>query len=258
MNLNNKKTIVVKIGGSVIYDKNKNRVRYELIYDLLHRIYHHHRGKKIIVFGCGDKFHKYVYNNDLTDKPIDPEKNLPKRIEAFFIIYKKIDHFLNLLNNCFRRMYTPLHPAHLFIKNSIGSSSHEIIWFNKSLFGSVENPITSGGVVLDRKLLFSAISSDTIAAYLATVCTASKLILVSDVDGVYSSPHNGYLLHTVSISEIIKNKKYHIEGGMYDKLRRISFAVCKKIPTYIINGYAPERIEKIIQGEQTISTRIIP
>ena len=254
--MNNTKAIVVKIGGSVIY--NKNRVKHKLVYDLLRRIDYHHKGKKIIVFGCGNELHKYVYNNDLTDKPIDPDKNLPKRIGAFFSIYKKIDCLLENINNHFGKIYTPLHPAHLFIKNSVGGSSHEIIWFNKSLFSSVKNPITSGGVVLDRKLLFSAISSDTIAAYLATVSTASKLILVSDVDGVYSSAHDGYLLHTVSISEIMENKKYCISGGMYDKLRRISFAVLKEIPTYIVNGYVPERIEKIIQGKQTICTRIIP
>ena len=52
--MNNKEVIVVKIGGSVIYDK--NRVRYELIYDLLHRIYHHHRGKKLLCLDVAINF----------------------------------------------------------------------------------------------------------------------------------------------------------------------------------------------------------
>lgn len=254
-----KQTLVIKIGGSIILNR-KNCLRETLIKDLF-KIFSISNTRKIIVVGCGDDLHRLTYYYNLTDKPEmrDGEVlDMNKRIEGFFELYQSVERNLSAIVNLIPpRFQKPeaIHPAKLFIKGSKGSvKSHEIIWFNRKLFEKSQYLLTNGGIVLDENILISAISSDTIAAYSATVCRADRMFLLSDVDGVYTDPTEGKLLKTVSLSEI---QNYKINGGMKDKLRRIKLAINEKIPTFIINGNYPKRIsEALTKGKTDISSEI--
>ena len=96
--------------------------------------------------------------------------------------------------------------------------------------------MTSGGIVLDKEIIFSAISSDTIAAYLAKTLEASKLILLTDVDGVYNRDSPGKLINNLSLTRVRWKDYQFIIGDMEAKIRRISSAVDAGIETYIANG----------------------
>lgn len=255
-----KEIIVIKIGGSVIFDKD-NVLNKSLIKQLF-KIFSLSGASKMVVIGCGEKLHKLTYKYNLTDKPEIKDGSIAKfseRIEGFFKLYKVVDKNLleiaNLIPNSTRPK--PVHPACLFIKTSKGSiKSHEITWFNQGLFDRTKYPMTSGGIVLDGNILVSAISSDTIASYLAKTYGVNKMILLSDVDGVYNNINGGELLREVSLKKI---RNYKIIGGMSSKLRRIKSAVDEGIPTAIINGNFPERIwEVLLKGKTEIYSEILP
>lgn len=255
-----REVIVIKIGGSVVLDK-RDRLKTKLVKELF-KVFSISSTRKIIVVGCGSSLHSLTYHYNLIDKPEVKYKHVARmgmRIRGFFELYKLVeDNLLSIVKSIPSKSGRPdaLPPAWLFIKNSKGSTkTHEVVWFNRKLLEKSRYPLTSGGVVLDKNVLVSAISSDTIAAYLATTCGAKRMFLLTDVDGVYTEFPGGKLLEKVHLDAI---KNYKIEGGMKDKLRRIKLAIDKKIPTFLINGNYPQRIkEALIKGETEICSEIL-
>ena len=251
---------VIKIGGSIIFDQNGD-INKNLVSELF-KIFSFLETRKIVVIGCGRKLHELTYKYNLTDKPERKKgeiMGLGERLSGFFEIYKAIEKNLLEIANFVPEFERPLiiHPANLFIKKSEGSKGrHEIVWLDERVFDNTHYLLTSGGIVLDQKIFVSAISSDTIASYLAKKYGANKMILLSDVDGVYSNINGGELLREVSLKKI---RNYKVIGGMSSKLRRIKLAVNEGIPTVIINGNFPERIrEVLLKGKTKICSEILP
>lgn len=255
-----KSLTVIKIGGSIIFNQ-KGDINKNLINELF-KILSLLKTPKIVVLGCGKKLHNLTYKYNLTDKPENrggKVVGLSERLAGFFEIYKTIEKNLLEIANLAPEFERPLpiHPANLFVKKSEGSKDrHEIVWLNEEVCDTTHYLLTSGGIVLDQKILVSAISSDTIASYLAKTYGANKMILLSDVDGVYSNINRGELLKEVSLKKI---RNYKIIGGMSSKLRRIKLAVNEGIPTVIINGNFSERIrEVLLKGKTEICSEIVP
>jgi len=93
------------------------------------------------------------------------------------------------------------------------------------------------------------VTSDTLSAYIAALLKAEKLILVKDVDGIYDK--KGEILKVVSLNWLKKNK------SCLDKFfPRIIAKV--KIESYVVNGFHPDRIEKILSGKKPLCTIIKP
>lgn len=213
--------------------------------------------------GCGANMHQRTVDANLTDRPLKDNLGrecLPeRRIKEFFSLYQDIAIVLNgLAAFGVNRRLKPMHPAHTFIKSSGGASeNHEIVWFNKSSFNVQANstPLTSGGVVLDREILFSAISSDTIAAFLACQFHASRLLLLTSTKGIYPSIENP---DTVPEISIVDSNAYAVSGGMKDKLRRIKPAVEMGIPTFIASGQLDLAREILLEENCLNCTRVVP
>lgn len=255
-----KSLTVIKIGGSIIFDQSGN-INKNLVSELF-KIFSLLNTPKIVVLGCGKKLHGLTYKYNLTDKPETKEgkiMGLGERLSGFFEIYKIIEKNLFKVASLAPEFERPLtiHPANLFIKKSEGSKGrHEIVWLDERVFDHTHYLLTSGGIVLDQKILVSAVSSDTIASYLAKTYGANKMILLSDVDGVYSNINGGELLREVSLKKI---RNYKVIGGMSSKLRRIKLAVNEGIPTVIINGNFPERVRDVLsKGKTKICSEILP
>nr|ACF19677.1 pyrroline-5-carboxylate synthetase [Euonymus japonicus] len=99
--------------------------------------------------------------------------------------------------------------------------------------------------------------NDSLAALLALGLKADLLILLSDVEGLYSGPPSdpqSKLIHTyineVHQSEITFGDKSRVgRGGMTAKVKAAVGAANAGIPVVITSGYAPENIIKVLQGE---------
>ncbi|WXG43756.1 MAG: hypothetical protein WED04_06910 [Promethearchaeati archaeon SRVP18_Atabeyarchaeia-1] len=102
------------------------------------------------------------------------------------------------------------------------------------------------------------VTSDSIAAYVARSMRAEKLILVKDVDGIFSDDpkkvKDATLIEKTNANELIETmSKPTCIDKMVPKILRNS-----RVRTHIVNGLHPERVESILKGEPTKETFIRP
>lgn len=237
---------IIKIGGSVLFD-HTGKFKREVASSVANLI-GQMKSKVIVVIGCGENMHDRVIAANLTDKPqfsqVGIELKMDERTREFFALYNDVEKNLNMfaeLNG--NKRFKPVHPAHAFVKNSQGSNGNEIVWFDEQIFEDKKLiPLTSGGVISDRRILFSAISSDTIAAFLATQFKASRLVFLTESQGIYQSLDNQTTIPVLSIGDI---NKYQIIGGMKDKLRRIS-SVNLDNTQVVISGIEAKFVQELL------------
>ncbi|KAL6126672.1 hypothetical protein ACLB2K_074718 [Fragaria x ananassa] len=100
--------------------------------------------------------------------------------------------------------------------------------------------------------------NDSLAALLALELKADLLVLLSDVEGLYSGPPSdprSKLIHTYikekHQTEITFGDKSRVgRGGMTAKVKAAVNAAYAGIPVIITSGYAPENLTKVLQGQR--------
>jgi aspartokinase-like uncharacterized kinase len=102
------------------------------------------------------------------------------------------------------------------------------------------------------------VTSDSIAAYIAKSMGARLLILVKDVDGIYTDDpkrvKDANLIERTTTSELIQNtNKPTCVDKMLPKVLKNT-----RVRTRIVNGSFPPRLESILKGEATWGTVIVP
>lgn len=106
-------------------------------------------------------------------------------------------------------------------------------------------------------------STDAVSAILAEYIHADKLINLTSVDGMYNKDPNKYedaeLIKEITASEMmdfISGKE--TKAGTYEFFDMTAIQMIKRssIETVIANGYTPENLTKVINGED-IGTKII-
>lgn len=122
-----------------------------------------------------------------------------------------------------------------------------------------ENDSVSCTEIESEKKVFG--DNDTLSAVVAVMCGADKLIILSDIEGLYDSNPRLYpgakLIHTVeSIDDSIISLASGAgtsrgTGGMTTKLEAAKFATDNGIDMYINLGSKPERLYDILDGKDT-------
>ncbi|KAJ4970921.1 hypothetical protein NE237_004020 [Protea cynaroides] len=100
--------------------------------------------------------------------------------------------------------------------------------------------------------------NDSLAALLALELKADLLVLLSDVDGLYSGPPsdpNSKLIHTYikekHQAEITFGDKSRVgRGGMTAKVKAAVYAAYAGIPVVITSGFVPDNIVRVLNGER--------
>ncbi|NIM44112.1 MAG: delta 1-pyrroline-5-carboxylate synthetase [Nitrososphaeria archaeon] len=99
------------------------------------------------------------------------------------------------------------------------------------------------------------VTSDSIAAYVAILSHAEKLILITDVDGIYKIDPKEYtdaeLLRSISAVELLNLKRRTSVDRYLPKI-----LLKKQLECYVVNGRHPERVRAILRGEKTLCTEI--
>ncbi len=119
-------------------------------------------------------------------------------------------------------------------------------------------------IFLPSKLLFEsdpfepswAITSDSISAYIAIKLDAKKVIFATDVDGIYDEDPKllptAKLQSNISIDQLLRcGGRTSVDSYLPNILGE------NKLEAYVVNGAYPQRINQILNGEQTICTHII-
>ena len=119
-------------------------------------------------------------------------------------------------------------------------------------------------VLLPARLVFRArslvaswdVTSDSVAGYVGGRLGATKLVLVTDVDGVFSVDpkvdKSAELLAEVSASGLL-------ELGARTSVDRFLPRVLLKfgLDCFVVNGRFPERVARVLVGESTVCTHIL-
>lgn len=101
------------------------------------------------------------------------------------------------------------------------------------------------------------VTSDAIAAYVASRLGAAKLLLATDVDGIFTEDPKQYadaaLIERLSAEELLRlNKRTSVDRHLPKLLLE------SPIDCYVVNGNYPERVASILAGQHTICTLIAP
>jgi len=99
------------------------------------------------------------------------------------------------------------------------------------------------------------VTSDSIAAYVASRLHVAKMLLVTDVDGIFTKDPKKHsdarLIEQLSAEELLKlNKRTSVDRYLPKLLLEW------QIDCYVVNGKYPERIKAILAGQYPASTLI--
>jgi len=146
----------------------------------------------------------------------------------------------------------------LFLSNITPNSyvSHSLKEISNSVKGTLP-------IFLPSKLMFREnplehswdVTSDTIAAYIAGLLHAEKLILVTDVDGIFSEDPkknvDAKLIEELSAEKLQGwNKRTSVDKTLPKILLQANLGC------YVVNGGYPERIRLILENKKTVCTHV--
>ncbi|MBT0160484.1 hypothetical protein G4O51_10935 [Candidatus Bathyarchaeota archaeon A05DMB-2] len=99
------------------------------------------------------------------------------------------------------------------------------------------------------------VTSDSIAAYIAKRLGAAKIILVTDVDGIFTEDPkknaSAKLIPAISAQTLLKlGRRTSVDKFLPKLLLEVS------LDCYVVNGKYPMRISQIMEGQRTPCTRI--
>lgn len=125
-------------------------------------------------------------------------------------------------------------------------------------------PVLYGDAVLDTRQGFSILSGDQLVTRLATALKADRVILGTDVDGVYTADpklvKEARLIPRLSLKELDGMVKIgealntDVTGGMLGKVREASEAVEAGVEVVLVNAREPGRVEAALRGEKVMGT----
>jgi len=263
--LSEAKLTILKIGGSVITDKNGElSARTEVINRLAEEIQKANVKNLIIVHGGGSFGHptaqKYGIKEGL-------------REEAQKVGFAETHHVMTVLNGLVMDSLVWHNIPALSVTPSccVVTEKGRIKHFEDSVLKMLLKmgfvPVLCGDATLDEKLGFTVLSGDQIVAYLARKFGAGNIVIGVDTDGLYDADpkvaKNAKLYAHLTLSELEKVKEKlggstaaDVTGGMLGKIAELVPAVEQGIPVAIVNAAKPNRVYKALMGEAVEGTVI--
>ncbi|MFW6142307.1 MAG: isopentenyl phosphate kinase [Candidatus Saliniplasma sp.] len=247
--------ILIKLGGSVISDKNtpytfKPRITKRLIKEISSSM----DEEIIIVHGGGSFGHPGAEKFELNTKH-------PKSIKE---ATSKVQKDMRILNT---RVIEMMIEEDLWAVSLPGGiltrySNGKLIDMNTDIFlryldiGVV--PVTFGDVALDENRGVTICSGDDLMLALGE--NADRAIFVTNVDGIYK---NGNIVEEftedmfpLSQEDIpLESTSIDVTGGMNSKVEKM-LELSKECRTLLVNGAEEGRLERLIKGKDTVYTEV--
>ena len=253
---------ILKLGGSVITDKTKPLTFKEKIMDNLSKQIRNAEKKLIIIHGAGSFGHilakKYELNKGY--KRYD-------QLKGFSLTHEKVQTLNSYVLKSLNKYDIPA--VSISPHSILKLNNHKIEKFDYQVFEEYLEtqfiPVSFGDVVLDKKLGFSICSGDLLIKILAEHFKPEKVIFAIDEDGLYTSnpkiDKKAELIKKAQISDLDKltttlDKHADVTGGMSGKINFIKEISGFGINTVLLNGNKPDRLYKVLVGEDTKSTII--
>ena len=257
------KPTVLKLGGSVITDKDKPATaNLEAIERLADEIFRANVSSLILVHGGGSFGHPVAKQYHLTEGYADPEQ-----VTGFSETHRAMTKLNGLVMEALISRginAVVVQPSSCVVTKAGRIQSMERKPLKRMLdMGLV--PVLYGDAVLDSQKGFAILSGDQLVSSLAINFGASRIIMGGDVDGLYTADpkasKSARLIQRVTLEEL-KAQKHDIEGskatdvtgGMLGKMRELVPAIEQNIQALIVNATKPLRVYKALRGEEVVGT----
>jgi isopentenyl phosphate kinase len=219
--------------------------------------------KIILVCGVGPFGHTNVKNYNLNGKieTSEQEKGVEKTIKDCNFVAEETIEALEK-----HGLKTKHVPGYLVCKQD----ERKVISFDtepyvKAIHGGFI-PITTGIMVKDKAWKWSVMSGDTAIAELCKQLRPEKVLMGTDVDGIYTADPKvdtkAKLIEEITkenIPKILKmvgeSKSVDVTGGMKGKLEKLAETL-NGVPAEIFNLFTKGNLEKALKGEKIKSTKL--
>lgn len=260
--------IILKLGGSVITRKEADEptINHENLKRIAGEIAESTHQELVIVHGAGSFGHplakKYAIGDEIQDK-----SDLKRKMLGFSLTQQSVKELNGIVTEYMQREGTlsvSLQPSSFIITENKRIQLADLTLIKKYLeLGFV--PVIYGDVVLDRdkSTLLAVLSGDQIIKYLAENLKPERVILATDVDGIYNKNPKKYpdaeLIETVSSLEQIETGEetnVDVTGGMGGKVSELLGLLVLQIESEIINANKTGNIKKALNGDKVTGTTI--
>jgi isopentenyl phosphate kinase len=260
------KPLIIKLGGSLITNKNEAFSARESLIDNLCLEISKIKRKVVVVHGAGSFGHPTAkkYNLHLGFKNEEQLKGFIETKKNLQVLNKMVVEYL-VKHNALALAFPPSTFILAENKKIKGISIKPLLYALKLGF----TPVLHGDIVFDEALGFSIISGDQIIAKLAPKINAEKIIFGCDVDGVFTSDPKKDpeaklipLINSENFKTVLKMIKQlevaDVTGGMKGKLIECLNLAKKGIESIIINLTKPENLNNFLNGMPVPCTRFTP
>lgn len=260
--------IILKIGGSVITRKEEDEptIDHENLKRIAGEIAESTNQKLIVVHGAGSYGHPLAKKYEIGDE-IRNKEDLERKMMGFSLTQQSVKELNGLVTEHLRREGTlsvSVQPSSFILTENKRIKRAEVTLIKRYLeLGFV--PVIYGDVVLDEdeRIQMAVLSGDQIIKYLAENLDAKRVILATDVDGIYNKNPKKYsdahLIETVSSlkqMETGEETSTDVTGGMGGKISELLELLELGIESEIINANTEDNIRKALNGENVTGTRI--
>jgi isopentenyl phosphate kinase len=265
LKLKEPKPIILKIGGSVITDKNKELdAKTEVINRLVEEFQQADIQNLIVVHGGGSFGHP-------TAQKYNIKAGLKEENQK--IGFAETHHVMTVLNGLFMDalVWHNIPAISITPSSCIITEDGRIQHFEdaplKTLLKMGVLPVLYGDAVLDSKLGFTILSGDQLVSAIATRLNAERIIVGVDVGGLYSDDpkveKNAQMFIHLTLEELKKLQNEiskpiacDVTGGMFGKISELLPAIEYGISVTIVNATKPNYIYKVLKGEKVEGTLI--
>jgi isopentenyl phosphate kinase len=261
--------IILKLGGSVITRKdsltptldssNLTRIAREISNSSYHKL--------IVVHGAGSYGHPYAKEYAIGSE-IDSKEELARKMQGF----SKTQNSVKNLNAqvCQHLQEQDIPAVSIQPSSFIQTCNKRIKIADMDLISKYLDlgfvPVLYGDVVLDMddKIKMAVLSGDQIIKYLAENLMPKKVILGSDVNGIYDKDPKKYpnasLIKVVTSHNDLESAEgtqtVDVTGGMGGKLSELIELAKIGIESEIINASHDNNIKRALNGKKGIGTLI--
>jgi isopentenyl phosphate kinase len=255
--------IILKLGGSVITDKNKIKIFKNKLMDSLSENIKKSGKQMIIVHGAGSFGHILAKKYELNDG----YKN-NGQIKGFSETHEMVQSLNTLVLKSLQKYDIPA--VSISPHSIVKLDNHKLAKMDFKLFEDYLErqfiPVTFGDVVLDKKLGFSICSGDLLVGALAKYFKPEKVIFSIDEDGLYTSnpkiDKKAKLIKETTFKKLKDfstslDKHADVTGGMGGKINTIKSISKLGIETVLLNGNKPERLYNVLVGKEAKTTIVV-
>jgi isopentenyl phosphate kinase len=256
---------ILKIGGSVITDKNEElAARTQEMNRLAGEIHKADARNLAVVHGGGSFGHPSAQRHAIKDGfKQDSQK----------IGFSETHHVMTVLNGlfmdsliCQNALAVSVTPSSCMLTEN-GRIKHFEDTPLRILLKLGFIPVLYGDAVFDTTLGFTILSGDQIVSTLATRFGARRIIIGVDVDGLYDADPKALktakMFKHLTLDELKKLQNNlckptgcDVTGGMLGKISELVPAIEQNIKVDIVNATKPNLIYKSLRGEQVEGTII--